>query len=79
MNKHSIEQCKRGFIYYEVHIFNFWNEISGDGLVVLVVAKLACRDPLYRGSRLRRVDAQRVETMLVPSAKIKVSFASYCD
>ena len=33
-NEHSIEQWKRGFIYYEVRIFNCWNEISGDELVV---------------------------------------------
>ena len=78
-NEHSIEQWKRGFIYYEVRIFNCWNEISGDELVVLVAAKLACRDTLYRGSRLRRVDAQRVETALVRSAHKKVSLASYCD
>ena len=78
-NEHSIEQWKRGFIYYEVRIFNCWNEISGDELVVLVAAKLACRDTLYRGSRLRQVDAQRVETALVRSAHKKVSLASYCD
>ena len=55
-----------------------WNEISGDRLVVLVVTKLACRDTLYQGSRLRRVDMQRVKTALVWSAN-KVSFASYSD
>lgn len=53
MTKHSIEQWKREFMYYEVHICNCWKEICSDWLVVLEAAKLAYRDTVYRGTRLR--------------------------
>ncbi len=47
-----------------VCIFNCWNEICGNWLVVVVVAKLTCSETVHTGFRLCWVGAQRVETAL---------------
>ncbi len=64
-------------IYCEIRILNCLNEIRGDWLVVEAVAKLACRETARTVSRLRWLDAQRIETMLDWSAKSKASLVGY--